>query len=146
MTKVVVDTNILFSSFLSKKSNIRKILLSKRFSFFSCNSSIAELVILKDKILKYTTIENKELFYFLHQILKEIEFINERYISKESYYKAWQLCKDIDESDIPFIALAIELKALLWTGDKKLIEGLKRKEFNQIITTQKLLCRIESSS
>jgi len=39
------------------------------------------------------------------------------------------LCKDIDESDTPFVALTIELKALLWTGDKKLKEGLKKKGF-----------------
>ena len=146
MTKIVVDTNILFSSFLSKKSNIRKILLSKYFSFFSCNSSIAELLVLKDKIVKYTTIKNKELFHFMYQIMKEIEFINERYISKESFYKAWQLCKDIDESDTPFVALAIELEALLWTGDKELMEGLKSKGFKQIITTQELLCCIKFSN
>ena len=62
--------------------------------------------------------------------MQKIEFVNERYISKEAFYKAWQLCKDIDESDTPFVALTIELNALLWTGDKKLKEGLKKKGFN----------------
>jgi predicted nucleic acid-binding protein len=130
MNKVVVDTNILFSSFLSKNSNIRKILLSDRFLFFSCNSCIAELIVLKDRIKKYTKLKEKELFYFIHEIVQKIEFVNERYISKEAFYKAWQLCKDIDESDTPFVALTIELNALLWTGDKKLKEGLKKKGFN----------------
>jgi predicted nucleic acid-binding protein len=36
----------------------------------------------------------------------------------------------VDINDIPFIALSVELKIPLWTGDKKLKEGLKLKGFN----------------
>jgi predicted nucleic acid-binding protein len=35
----------------------------------------------------------------------------------------------IDVKDTPFVALAIELKLPIWTGDKKLKEGLKELGF-----------------
>jgi len=140
--KIVVDTNIIFSALLSSSSNIRQIITSQTFDLFSCNSAITELLSLKSKILKYTKFETEKLEYLMHQIIKEIEFINERYISKEAYQKAWQLCKEIDESDTPFVALAIELKALLWTGDKKLFKGLKEKGFEDVISTQELMIKV----
>jgi len=36
------------------------------------------------------------------------------------------------------VALTIELKAILWTGDKKLINGLVAKGFKSILSTQEL--------
>ena len=39
------------------------------------------------------------------------------------------MCKEIDLKDISFVALALELDALLWTGDKKLKEGLENRHF-----------------
>jgi predicted nucleic acid-binding protein len=53
----------------------------------------------------------------------------------ESWEKSMELVKDIDEFDAPFIALSLELKSPLWTGDKKLINGLKQKEFDLILGT-----------
>ena len=43
--------------------------------------------------------------------------------------KAFDLCKDIDEKDIPFVAVTIELDGLFWTGDKELRNGLESKGF-----------------
>ena len=51
------------------------------------------------------------------------------FIGTESRQKAYDLCKKVDLSDIPFIALAIELDIPLWTGDKQLKEGLKNQGF-----------------
>jgi predicted nucleic acid-binding protein len=44
--------------------------------------------------------------------------------------EAYRLCKDIDEKDVPFIALAIQLGCELWTYDEPIREGLKQKGFN----------------
>lgn len=38
---------------------------------------------------------------------------------------------DVDAKDTPFAALAIELDAPLWTGDKKLVLGLRKKGFDR---------------
>jgi predicted nucleic acid-binding protein len=50
-------------------------------------------------------------------------------VSTENIMYAYRLCKEIDEKDIPFVALCLEYEALLWTRDEKLKNHLKSKGF-----------------
>lgn len=68
-------------------------------------------------------------------VLSTINFVSEEQISEQSWIKAFELTKDIDEDDTPFVALGIELNAKLWTGDKMLAKGLAKKGIDTIITT-----------
>jgi len=121
--KIIIDTNIIFSALLSK-TTLRKILFLKEYNFYSPNFVIAEIFRHKEKILKFTKSEESDVYEYLNSILKKVNFVNEEIISRENRQEAFRLCFDIDPKDIPFVALALELNALLWTGDKKLREGL----------------------
>ncbi len=57
--------------------------------------------------------------------------INEDFVSTKNYVQAYWLCRDTDENDAAFVALALELEAELWTDDKALKNGLKKKGFWQ---------------
>ncbi len=46
--------------------------------------------------------------------------------------------KNIDLNDAPFLALANEMNAKLWTGDKKLANGLVKGGFKDILKTEDL--------
>ena len=61
----------------------------------------------------------------------QVNYINEKTLSVEPRQQAYDLCKDVDIKDLPFVALTIELDALLWTGDKKLKNALKLKGFDR---------------
>ena len=61
----------------------------------------------------------------MKNIFSQINFINESVIPKEIYQAAYSLCNDIDKNDTPFVSLSLFLDAVLVTGDKKLINGLK---------------------
>lgn len=128
---VVVDTNIIFSALLPKSSKIRDILLKKEHRFYSPNYFFSEIFKYKEKILKYTQLNEVELYDYLNRILENIRFIRGEVVSKENRQIAFNLCKDIDEKDAPFIALAIEIEAHIWTGDKKLQKGLEKKGFSK---------------
>lgn len=52
--------------------------------------------------------------------------------------KAGEMVQDVDPDDTLHLALTYHLKAWLWTGDKKLNEGLKRKGFKNLIDTNRL--------
>jgi predicted nucleic acid-binding protein len=66
-------------------------------------------------------------------LLEHINFLSPHLISNSSYQTAYALCKNIDEADTPFVALTIELSAVLWTGDKRLIDGLQKQGFNHFL-------------
>jgi len=133
--KIVVDSNIIFSSLLTKNSKLRDTLLKKNHHFYSPNYFFNEIFKYKEKILRFSKLDEVELYEYLSKILENIKFIRREVISKENRLMAFDLCKDIDEKDAPFIALAIEIDAYVWTGDKKLKKGLKEKGFSKFVDT-----------
>lgn len=126
---VVVDTNLIFAALIPRASKIRDTLFDDKYSFFCPNFVISEIFLHKEKIIRYSKLTDQELYLFLNQIIECISFIPTDYISKESRQKAFDLCKEVDIKDTPFVALAIELKCPIWTGDKKLKDGLELRKF-----------------
>lgn len=57
----------------------------------------------------------------------KIHFVNEELIGVEHIITAYHLCKDVDEKDTPFVALAFEMNDELWTRDEELKESLLKK-------------------
>ncbi|NEP37506.1 MAG: PIN domain-containing protein [Moorea sp. SIO3B2] len=129
---VIVDTNILFSALLRDKSRFSELLLDSNYNFFICEQVLVELFKRKEKILKASQLREEEIVTIYQILLKRINLYKEDLITAEHLATAYELCRDIDETDTPHVALTIELGGLLWTGDKKLKEGLQRKGFVQL--------------
>lgn len=127
--QVIVDTNIIFSALLSKDSAIREVLLKKEYEFYAPNFVVVELFRHKARIIANAKCSEAEIYETLTAILEHVRFVEESFISTENREKAFDLCADIDENDSVFVALALESEGLLWTGDKKLREGLEAKGF-----------------
>ena len=128
---VVVDTNIVFSAIHTANSLTRQTLLSLPNQFVSCNFLFIEIFRHKERIFKNSRADDEAIYDYLEKVLSRIHFFNEELISTESYFAAYHLCKDVDLKDIPFVALAIDLNALLWTRDIVLTDALRLKGFNQ---------------
>jgi len=90
---------------------------------------VVELFKYKEKIQKFSALPPEAILELLYNLLKNIHFIDEYSLNPASLRQAYDLCHDIDEKDIPFVALTIELDGLLWTYDKKLKQGLENKGF-----------------
>ncbi|HZK07019.1 MAG TPA: PIN domain-containing protein [Bacteroidales bacterium] len=127
---VVVDTNLIFSALIPKASKIRDVLFESDRAFFAPNFLIAEIYKHKEKLIKSSKLDESEFYSYFTGIIQKIQFVPIDFISIESRQKAYDLCKDIDVKDTPFIALTLELNLPIWTGDKKLKDGLRRKGFN----------------
>jgi predicted nucleic acid-binding protein len=122
---VVVDTNLIFSALIPKASKIREILFESNMTFYSPNFLITEIYKHKDKLLKSSKLTDSEFYLYFNGIIERIKFIPTDFIGKDSRQKAYDLCKDVDIKDTPFVALAIELGIPIWTGDNKLKDGLR---------------------
>ncbi|MCP5104070.1 MAG: hypothetical protein GY950_11860, partial [bacterium] len=80
-----------------------------------------------------------ELNSFLIKLSKGITILPAIVMDKESKEKALELCKDIDEKDTAYVALAIQLDIPLITNDKKLYQGLKKKEFSNVVLFEDMM-------
>jgi predicted nucleic acid-binding protein len=72
----------------------------------------------------------------LRMLIRRIHFVPEKFVSMQCRKKAWELCSDVDEADVPYVALAIEMQFPLWTGDEKLKRGLRKKGFDTFFQPQ----------
>ncbi|MGK6351036.1 PIN domain-containing protein [Parapedobacter sp. DT-150] len=137
---IVVDTNIVFSTLLNPKSSIGEILmnLQDKFIFFGPELLIDELQRYAPKIAAYTKLTPHQLTQMEQLVLSSITLVSEELISERSWTTAYELAKDIDEDDTPFVALALELNTKLWTGDKVLAKGLQKNGSDLAITTTEM--------
>ncbi|TAH08112.1 MAG: hypothetical protein EAZ14_10385 [Runella slithyformis] len=70
----------------------------------------------KEVIFKNAELTEDETYEYLEKILQRIDFVSEELISTEIFFEAYDLCKDVDKKDIPFVALSLEFNAPLWTS------------------------------
>ncbi len=138
--KIILDTNVLISALLNPNGVVGTFLLQnlRGHDKLSCYMLYVELFDKKEKIKKYTKLSEVELLELLYLLIKQIDFINESQISQNSWKQAEYLTKDIDVKDVSFVALTVETNGILWTGDKKLIKGLRSKNFNRIYSLDEL--------
>lgn len=139
--KITVDTNIVFSAILNSRSHIGQIILlgSKYFDFYTVDLLSLEILKHKAKIQQLTGYTNAQFEAIYDLIISKIRFVDTILISDKSLSSAYNLTHDIDKDDTLFVALTNHLKSKLWTGDKMLQSGLKKKGYNRIITTTELL-------
>lgn len=118
MARVVVDTNILFSALMSAESFFAKNMLRMGNEFFVYKTTLVEIFNHKEKLAKASRISSDDLARLYHILIKRVQVYKEDLSSPENWKIAYNLCRDIDGTDTPHVALTLELNALLWTGDK----------------------------
>jgi len=127
--RIVIDTNMIFSLLLGKSVKMRDTFFDPAHIFYAPNYIIGELFEKKEKIMGCSALSEAEIYELFYRILCKIEFVAENFVASEYKSQAFGLCHNIDEDDIPFIALSLQLKALFWTGDKQLKKYLKEHGF-----------------
>jgi predicted nucleic acid-binding protein len=140
MTKIVIDTNIVFSALLNVNSRIGQILINgnKFYYFFSPEYIRFEILKHQDKLKSLAKLTDDEFLETYELIMRNIKILNHSLIPLENYKKAEELCKSIDIDDTVFIAVAEFTKGKLWTGDIKLYNGLYDKGYKKLIKTENL--------
>ena len=123
----MIDTNIVFSALIGNKK-AQNLIFSKE--VIAPKMLFLEIFKHKERIKKFSRID---IDLFFCELSKHIKVIDESFIPVPIVKEAYELCKDIDIKDVSFVALSLFLKVPLITGDKKLINGLKKKGFGNII-------------
>ena len=138
--KIIVDSNIVFSAILNSQGKIGQLIIngSKHFELFTVGLLKVEILNHKTKILSISGLTPQQFDKSFKTITDRINFVDEILISDNDIQKALDLVSVIDENDTLFVALTNHLNAKLWTGDKKLVSGLKKKGYTKTISTDDL--------
>jgi predicted nucleic acid-binding protein len=138
--KIVVDSNIVFSAILNTQSKIGQLIIngSRFFDFYTVGLLKEEIIEHKNKILHLTKFSQTQFEDTFQIIVSRISFIDDILLTDDEINKATDLVAEIDENDALFVALNNHLYANLWTGDKRLVNGLKEKGYLRIVSTNDL--------
>lgn len=131
MTTIVIDTNVFFAALRTANNHIRAVIEHDDLLIIAPNFLVVEIFLHKEEILRKSKMQEIDLYELLAETLHRVKFVNEEAIALGNVIEAHRLCAGVDEKDAPFVALALEHEALLWTRDRTLKEGLERKGFNQ---------------
>jgi predicted nucleic acid-binding protein len=137
---IIVDTNIIISACLNKQSDLFTLLKSSKhkIDFVLPEYALEEInnhkVRICDKAKVDLNLFNENLF----DLIRFMNLLSYKELNKDVIVEANKLTADIDKKDTIFVAFSLALDSLLWTSDLKLFKGLKRKSFNNIITTKEL--------
>jgi len=102
---------------------------------------LLELLKYESRLIKKCKVKEDGFRMFTQLLFEELTVIPKFAISSMNWQKAYEICKDADEKDTPFVALSLELDVPLWTNDKKLGEGVKKKGFDRFVTVDEHLKR-----
>ena len=133
--RVVIDANRIFSELIAANHRLRQTFTSEPETEFLCPKYVmVELFKHKERIAASTGLDEDSLLALLHSLLERIRFFDEDAISIGSWTEAWRLCRDVDENDVAYVALTLEVNGDLWTSDRELEAGLRKKGFARFFT------------
>ncbi len=136
---VIVDTNIAFSAILNTSGKISDLLLNSHglIQYFSCDFLKEELLEHHEKLKKISNLTDSEIEVSKDLIFSKIIFIDARLLTISTLLQAEKLVENIDPDDTEHVAL--HLQCNLWSGDKKLRQGLRGKSVLWVLNTDEML-------
>jgi predicted nucleic acid-binding protein len=140
LVKLVVDANIVFSALLTTRGEVSKLLASgwPPLELFAPEALSVEIALHREKLMRLSKLSVAEMAIIETGVFDRITVVPHESIGPEHWERAYDLVKAVDERDDHYVALALHLNCPLWTGDKKLVNGLRRKNFKLLVTTEEL--------
>ncbi len=127
--RIVIDSNVLFSS-LIRNSTTRRIILQYNGFFLFPSYIFTEMQKHKKELLRKSKMNSEEFNNLLNVILKKVVIVPNETL-KQHTQKALEIIKDIDINDVLFIACALaHPNSILWSDDRKLKNQNKIKVLN----------------
>ena len=128
---VIVDADIAFKTLAAGRGDLRSLLSpAVPLRFFAPRFLFVELFKHKDRLIHASRLTEEEVLQALYTLVSRIEFIKEADVPLGTWMEAHRLCRDVDEKDTPYVALALHLEGRLCTEDAALKTGLPARGFD----------------
>jgi len=136
MKVFILDSNIIWSTAYNAKSDIGQFVISSSPSevqFYAPEFLKEEIERHLPKIVKSSGQSEEEVRTIIQLAYGKIKFISDDQIPFEFYQKSVPFVRGIDMDDLVFVALAEYMNELFWTGDRKLIAGLRSRGYRNVV-------------
>lgn len=131
MTNYVIDANVLMSILISGKAAYRPIL--NYYNFIIPDFALVEIDKYRASIEQRTKLNAIELRQWTYAIFQEVTVLPSYVLERSLLEKAHNLVKSVDEKDITYVALSMQLDLFLITRDKPLHAHLRKQGFRKVI-------------
>lgn len=141
MRILILDSNVIFSAILNADNLMGRFIMGSaqyQVSLFAPDYLRVEIERYIPKLVSLSGMNKAEIRRIIGLLYAKITFIADHLIPFENYRNAVSFVRDIDMDDLVFVALSDYLEEDLWTGDKRLYEGLKSKGYTKVVTFQEL--------
>ncbi len=134
--QVVIDTNILISALIKDDSATSKIIKSGIFEIYYPEDGMFELEKYRGYIIKKRkkALQRKSFDYALSFLLESI-IVVPSLLYEDKIRRAYEIMKNIDEKDTPFLALALKLQCPIWSND----DDFKKQNLVEVCRTSYIL-------
>lgn len=133
--RIVVDTNIIIRILIKPDGAVAELFyhLKNKHELYISFESLAEINEHKLRLIKQSKL-TKEVFEELYgKVISNVSIVPLSIIPTTFFVRAMQFAASVDYDDIPFVATALFLEGFLWTSDRPLFNGLKKKGFSDIL-------------
>lgn len=141
MKKYITDANVIFSCLISGCDDYLKLFTEHK--LYLPDFALMEMQFYQTDIISKTKLTPENLKEYSLHLFELLTVIPNLMVSNRNYLQAFELCKDIDEKDTAYVALALELDIELLTKDYELINGLRAKGFQKIISLKEFFNQFE---
>ena len=139
---IIADSNIFMSALVNPTGRTASILAErKKIQYIVPDYLITEVTEhIPDLVKRFKNQKTKkELLADFKKLLEGITIVKEEDLQKTYVAKAEKIVADVDENDMHFIALHLQIKHKIWTSDKILVKGLTEKGYGHFfISTEEL--------
>ena len=133
----ITDANIIFSAVIKPSGVIGKIIFSvDKGILFAPDYLKEEIYEHKPRLVEITGKISEEIELVILSAFRNITFYSADIIPDSILETALEIVTDIDPDDFIYVAFALFFNTKIWSGDKILAEGLRRKGFDFTLTTQ----------
>ena len=133
--RIVTDTNILIRMLIAPSGFVANLFyrLKSKHELYISYSSFEEIARHKTRLLKLSKLNNDHFDKLLSEIISGITIVSLDQISNLVFFRAFGFTTSVDYDDSPFVATALFIDGFLWTSDKVLFAGLKKKGFSAVL-------------
>ena len=138
--RLVVDTNVLMSALLRDDSFTAKLLKSGSFDLYCPEEGLKEIGCYKKYLIskQKPSIKRRSLEYAVKFVLGSVHIILSELYSQRMG-EGYEVMKDIDGKDTPFLALALQLNCPIWSNDRH----FKKQGAAKVYTTKEVVELLE---